>query len=73
MKLLQINTTVNSGSIGLIARDIGLTVMAAGEQSYIAAAYTNRPIGFVVIPIGNKSYRVLHGLKTRLLIGMVLV
>jgi glycosyltransferase involved in cell wall biosynthesis len=66
MKVLQINSVVNSGSTGRIVEDIGLTVMAAGHQSYIAAAYTNRPSQSVVIPVGNKIDRVLHGLKTRL-------
>jgi hypothetical protein len=36
MKLLQINTTVNIGSTGRIAEQIGLAVMANGGESYIA-------------------------------------
>ena len=66
MKILQINTTVNSGSTGRIAEDIGQTVIAAGHQSYIAATKTNRPSQSEVIYIGTVLDRNLHGLKTRL-------
>jgi putative colanic acid biosynthesis glycosyltransferase len=67
MKLLQINTTVNSGSTGRIAEEIGLLAMQAGHQSFIAAANTTRPSSSGVIQIGTSWDRKLHGLKTRLL------
>lgn len=67
MKLLQINTIVNSGSTGRITEDIGRVLMANGHESYIAAANTKRPSKLVVIKIGNEFDRVLHGLITRLL------
>ena len=66
MKLLQINTTVNSGSHGRIAEEIGFHLTAAGHESYIAAAYTGRPSRSQVIKIGHDLDRRLHGLKTRL-------
>ena len=66
MKLLQINTTLNSGSTGHIAEEIGNIALAEGHKSYIAAAYTNRPSSSEVIKIGSDLDRKLHGLKTRL-------
>jgi len=67
MKLLQINTSVNSGSHGRIAENIGLSAMSAGHISFIAATYTKRPSRSEVISISNTIDRNLHGLKTRLL------
>ncbi|MDO9153325.1 MAG: glycosyltransferase [Paludibacter sp.] len=66
MKLLQINTTLNTGSTGRIAEEIGLTVMQAGGQSVIAAGYTHRPSQSEVIRIGSAWDRRMHGLVTRL-------
>lgn len=66
MKVLQINTTVNSGSHGRIAEEIGISLIAEGHNSYIAAAYTGRPSRSRVIKIGHDLDRKLHGLKTRL-------
>jgi len=67
MKVLQINTTVNSGSTGRIAEDIGKLMIKNGHHSYMAAAYTDMPSESVIIPVGTKIDRTLHGLKTRLL------
>ncbi|GAB1405509.1 hypothetical protein MASR1M74_26900 [Lentimicrobium sp.] len=66
MKLLQINTTVNTGSTGRIAEDIGITMLEAGHESFIATAKTDRPSRSVLLPIGSTADRNLHGLKTRL-------
>jgi glycosyltransferase involved in cell wall biosynthesis len=66
MKLLQINTVLNSGSTGRIAEDIGLAAMSAGHASFIAAGFTNRPSQSEVISIGFDWDRKIHGLKTRL-------
>lgn len=66
MRVLQINTTVNSGSHGRIAEEIGLSLIASGHESYIAASYTGRPSKSQVIKIGSEFDRFLHGLKTRL-------
>jgi len=66
MKILQINTAVNSGSTGRIAEDIGLAAMSAGYHSFIAAGFTNRPSQSEVISIGSGWDKKIHGLKTRL-------
>lgn len=65
MKLLQINTSVNTGSTGRIAEDIGIVAMEAGWESYIAAQNI-RPSQSKVIPVGNKTDRYVHALQTRL-------
>lgn len=66
MKILQINTSVNSGSTGRIAEDIGLAIREAGYDSFIAGAYTNQLSQSEVIAVGNDWDRKLHGIKTRL-------
>ena len=66
MKILQINTSINTGSTGRIAEDIGKVLLKDGHQSYIAAGYTDRPSTSKVIRIGNHWDKKFHGLKTRL-------
>lgn len=66
MKILQINTTVNSGSTGRIAEDIGKLLLQNGHESFIAAAYANQKSQSEVIDIGSELNRKLHGLKSRL-------
>jgi len=64
--ILQINTSVNTGSTGRIAEDIGKVLLKDGHQSFIAAGFTDRPSASQVIRIGNKWDQKLHGVKTRL-------
>lgn len=66
MKLLQVNTIVNSGSTGRIAEDIGKTAAKAGFDSYIAAGDTSRPSKSTTIQVGDNFVRNCHGLKTLL-------
>jgi len=66
LKILQINTAVNTGSTGRIAEDIGRTLLAHGHKSVIAAGKTDRPSQSEVISIGTKQDMWLHALKTRL-------
>lgn len=66
MKLLQINTTVNSGSTGRIAEEIGGFVMNQGWASYIAYGRGDRPSKSQTIKIGNKFDQAFHLLGTRL-------
>lgn len=66
MKILQINTSVNTGSTGHIAEDIGKILLKDGHQSFIAAGFTDRPSASQVIKIGNAWDKKLHGLKTRI-------
>ena len=65
MKILQINTTVNTGSTGRIAEDIGKVLMANGHESYIAFGRGNQSSQSNLIRIGSKMDFFLHGLRTR--------
>jgi glycosyltransferase involved in cell wall biosynthesis len=64
MRILQINTTVNSGSTGRIAEDIGNVIIANGHESYIAYGRGNQKSQSQLIKIGNQADIYLHGLKT---------
>jgi putative colanic acid biosynthesis glycosyltransferase len=61
LKLLQINTAVNSGSTGRIAEDIGQVFMAEGHESYIAYGRNDRPSQSELIKIGSQKDVLLHG------------
>ena len=65
--ILQINTTVNSGSTGRIAEDIAKLVMQQGHESYIAFGRGNRPSSSKTIRIGGEWITKMHMLKSRLL------
>lgn len=68
MKLLQINTTLNTGSTGRIAEGIGQVAMDAGFESY--AGYSKLGPGGTEssgIEIGGRLDTYLHGIKTRVL------
>lgn len=67
MKVLQINSVVNSGSTGRIAEDIGKVVMANGHESYIAYGRGSRPSKSELIKIGKSKDVYLHVLKSFLL------
>ena len=64
MKLLQVNTGVNTGSTGRIAEEIGKLMMARGHKSFIAYGRDSRPSASELIRIGGKADMYLHGLKT---------
>jgi glycosyltransferase involved in cell wall biosynthesis len=65
-KLLQINATVNTGSTGRIAEEIGQRAIAAGYDSYIAYGRTARESQSHVIKIGSKWNVRWHGLVSLL-------
>lgn len=65
-RLLQINVTVNSGSTGRIAEEIGLTAINAGWKSFIAYGRGERPSRSEKIRIGKNADIRWHGLQTRL-------
>ncbi len=65
-KLLQINTVVNSGSIGHIAEEIGQLAIKNGWESYIAHGRNYRSSSSIKIKIGTKWSIYWHVLKTRL-------
>ncbi len=67
MRILQINTVVNSGSTGRIAEDIGKQVIKTGNESFIAFGRGTRPSSSNLIRIGNEIDEFLHGLQTLLL------
>lgn len=67
MRVLQINATVNSGSTGRIAEDIGLVLMNNGHESYIAFGRGNQPSKSNKIKIGNQWDANWHGVVSLLL------
>lgn len=64
MRVLQINTGVNTGSTGRIAEDIGKLLIGKGHESYIAYGRGNRPSASRLIRIGNNFDVYMHGLRT---------
>ena len=66
MKLLQINTVVNSGSTGRIAEDIGKYAINQNWESYVAYGRNERPSQSQLIKIGTDWDINIHGLQTRL-------
>ena len=67
MRVLQINATVNSGSTGRIAEDIGLVLINVGHESYIAYGRGNQPSKSNKIKIGNQWDANWHGVVSLLL------
>ena len=67
LKILQLNTTVNTGSTGRIAEEIGKTMISKGWESYIAYGRTARESHSHIIRIGNDFDIFVHGLSTRFL------
>lgn len=66
MKILQINVTVNWGSTGRIAEEIGQTAIIKGLDSYIAyGRYCNKSKS-KVLKIGTDKDIYIHYLQTRL-------
>lgn len=66
MRLLQVNTLVNSGSTGRIAEDIGQVMKAQGHESYIAYGRGNRPSQSKQIQVGHQLDILWHGLQSAL-------
>lgn len=67
MRIVLINATVNSGSTGRIAEDIGLVLMNNGHESYIAFGRGNQPSKSNKIKIGNQWDANWHGVVSLLL------
>lgn len=66
MKVLQINATINWGSTGRIAEEIGLNVMKNGGKSYIIYGRYGNPSSSIALNVGNKLDFYLHALQTRI-------
>lgn len=64
--LLQINATVNSGSVGRIAEQIGQAAKAEGWRSYIAYARHAQPSQSELLKIGSRPAIYFHGFQSRL-------
>lgn len=67
MKIIQINTVVNSGSTGRIAEEIGLEILSQGHKSFIAYGRGERPSQSELIKVGNTKDVYFHGVRTLLL------
>lgn len=68
MKILQINTTLNTTSTGRIAEEVGQVLIKNGHQSFVASSSIG-PEGSSSehISIGSTGDIYMHGLKSRLL------
>lgn len=66
IKVLQINSVINSGSTGRIAEEIGQKIISKGWKSYIAYGRNDRPSMSTKLKIGNNWDIDLHVLETRL-------
>ncbi|MHB2153608.1 glycosyltransferase family 4 protein [Calditrichota bacterium GD2] len=66
MRVFQINTTVNSGSHGRIAEEIGQILQSNGHESYIAFGRNEGNSNSRIIKIGNKFDQFMHLMYTRL-------
>jgi glycosyltransferase involved in cell wall biosynthesis len=66
LKVVQINTTLNTGSTGRIAEEIGQTLIEAGHTSYIAHGRPGNKSKSKTIKIGSSFDQKLHGLQTRI-------
>ncbi|WP_205600350.1 glycosyltransferase [Sphingobacterium luzhongxinii] len=66
IKILQISSEVNSGSVGRVAEQIGEAVIEEGWDSHIAYARDKLPSKSNVIKIGSTFDLLVHGLYTRL-------
>jgi len=66
MKILQINTSVNTGSVGRVASEIGKLLTHHGHESTIAYGRTSREDNSRVVKIGNRLDFLTHAINTRL-------
>ena len=65
-KLLLINTSVNSGSTGRIAEEIGQTAISQGFESFFGFGRIGRSSKSTLIRIGSNRDIKLHGLESML-------
>jgi len=66
LKVVQINTAVNTGSTGRITEEIGQTILANGGESFVAYGRKGGNTKSVSIQIGTSIDHSIHGLRTRL-------
>lgn len=65
-KLLQINVTVNSGSVGRMTEDIANVAISSGYKSFISYGRNNNGSSSSLVRIGNNMDVFLHGFFTRI-------
>lgn len=66
MKILQINSSINSGSTGRITEDIGCVLLENRHESYIAYGRNEHESKSVKVKIGGKWNVMLHYLESSL-------
>jgi len=66
MKIIQINSSINSGSTGRITEEIGCVLLEQGHESYIAYGRTEHESKSVKVKIGGKWNVLLHYLESTL-------
>lgn len=66
MKILQVNTSVNTSAPGRIASEIGKVLIDQGHQSIIAYGRDNREHTSAVIKIGGMRNFLIHVINTRI-------
>lgn len=66
MKVLQVHTTINKGSIGHIVNDLGDQLLTGGHQSFIAFGRGAPGGASTLIRIGNHLHTGWHVIHTRL-------
>jgi glycosyltransferase involved in cell wall biosynthesis len=66
MKILHINSVLNSGSTGRIVEEIGTVLLDKGHQSFVAFGRKSQASSSSVIKIGSYFDKYRHGLYTYL-------
>lgn len=66
LKILQISSELNVGSVGRISEQIGDLIITEGWESYIAYGREARESKSISYLIGNKRDIIVHGIYTRL-------
>lgn len=66
MKIFQISSEVNVGSVGKIAEQLGEEILKEGWESYIAYGREGLQSTSKVFKIGNKFDKIKHGIYTRI-------
>lgn len=66
VKVLQISSEVNIGSVGKIAEQLGEEILKQKWESYIAYGRDGLPSTSQIFKIGNKLDKIRHGIYTRI-------
>jgi len=66
LKILQVNTSVSTGSTGKITNDLGNIIIKEGNESFIAYGNMAFSSNSVLVKIGNKTDFIRHVFRSRL-------